>query len=132
MQRKHLTPRDLRADESFDVLGNLLETNPKRPRIEETTESVDEFVSRHFDFFMCLCLAFQPLPLQTLKAFLDEQAFSLRGLNVVSPLLQNIQLPPNERARCRIRELLEKIQGKLKQGLKKPLTFGAALAASTG
>ncbi|CRL29661.1 unnamed protein product [Penicillium camemberti] len=50
---------------------------------------------------MIFCLGFQSLPLPTLNRFLGPQEFSLRGLNVVSPLLQNITLSPNERAECR-------------------------------
>lgn len=47
---------------------------------------------------MIFCLGFQSLPQPTLARFLGPKEFSLRGLNVVSPLLQNIALSPNERA----------------------------------
>lgn len=50
---------------------------------------------------MIFCLGFQSLPLPTLNRFLGAQEFSLRGLNVISPLLQNITLSLNERAECR-------------------------------
>ncbi|KAJ5283161.1 hypothetical protein N7505_001141 [Penicillium chrysogenum] len=50
---------------------------------------------------MIFCLGFQTLPQQTLTRFLGDQEFSLRGLNVVSPLLQNITLSPSERAEFR-------------------------------
>ena len=50
---------------------------------------------------MIFCLGFQSLPLPTLNRFFGPQEFSLRGLNVVSPLLQNITLSPNERGEFR-------------------------------
>lgn len=50
---------------------------------------------------MIFCLGFQSLPRPTLNLFLGPKEFSLRGLNVVSPLLQNITLSPSERATFR-------------------------------
>ncbi|KAK9860004.1 hypothetical protein MYU51_010181 [Penicillium brevicompactum] len=50
---------------------------------------------------MIFSLAFESLPLPTLKTFLGTKDFSLRGLNVVSPLLQNIKLYAHERGQIR-------------------------------
>lgn len=66
---------------------------------EEDTDQSLELLNTLLE--MIFCLGFQSLPLPTLNRFLGPQEFSLRGLNVVSPLLQNITLSPNERAECR-------------------------------
>lgn len=50
---------------------------------------------------MLFALAFQSLPRPTLERFLGFQNFSLRGLNVVSPLLQSIALSETERSEAR-------------------------------
>ncbi|KAJ5621333.1 hypothetical protein N7528_006116 [Penicillium herquei] len=52
---------------------------------------------------LVFCLAFKSLPLPTLQQFLgqDIEESSLRGLNVVSPLLQSLKLSPTERAEFR-------------------------------
>ncbi|KAJ5356603.1 hypothetical protein N7517_011212 [Penicillium concentricum] len=70
-----ITEEEGDTDQSLELLKNLLE--------------------------MIFALAFQSLPQPTLEHFLGTQEFSLRGLNVVSPLLRNISISPNERAECR-------------------------------
>lgn len=67
---------------------------------EDTHQSIEVLNSL---LEMIFCLAFQSLPLPTLERFLGAgtQSFSLRGLNVVSPLLQNVILTTNERSECR-------------------------------
>ncbi|KAJ5808567.1 hypothetical protein N7474_009836 [Penicillium riverlandense] len=67
---------------------------------EDTRQSI-ELLNNLLE--MVFCLAFQSLPLPTLERFLGAgtEGFSLQGLNVISPLLQNVILTPKERAECR-------------------------------
>lgn len=69
-------------------------------------EMIDTDTSQTFELLedlleMLFALAFQSLPRPTLERFLGFQDFSLRGLNVVSPLLQSIALSETERSEAR-------------------------------
>lgn len=69
----------------------LWETIEEENDSQQTVDSLNSFLE------MLFCLCFQSLPLPTLKKFLHDQEFSLRGRNVVSPLLQSIILTKTER-----------------------------------
>ncbi|KAJ5720097.1 hypothetical protein N7493_006975 [Penicillium malachiteum] len=72
---------------------------------QEVGESNDdqrlETLNSFLELIFCLC--FKSLPFPTLQQFLgqDIDECSLRGLNLVSPLLQSLKLSPTERAEFR-------------------------------